>query len=140
MKIESQKLLIEILIAILPIISTFLLRLINLKSQEIKNRNIKNKQSQNNKLIDLVTDTIRKIVIALNQTQVEELKKNNEFTKDKQKEVFNKAKNEIMKILTQDSKKAIKEVYNSVDTIIDTQIEVAVNREKNINKGEKNED
>ncbi|MBF1051505.1 MAG: hypothetical protein HXL16_04800 [Peptostreptococcaceae bacterium] len=140
MKIESQKLLIEILIAILPIISTFLLRLINLKSQEIKNRNIKNKQSQNNKLIDLVTDTIRKIVIALNQTQVEELKKNNEFTKDKQKEVFNKAKNEIMKILTQDSKKAIKEVYNSVDTFIDTQIEVAVNREKNINKGEKNED
>ena len=108
MKIESQKLLIEILIAILPIISTFLLRLINLKSQEIKNRNIKNKQSQNNKLIDLVTDTIRKIVIALNQTQVEELKKNNEFTKDKQKEVFNKAKNEIMKIVTQDSKKAIK--------------------------------
>lgn len=140
MKIESQKLLIEILIAILPIISTFLLRLINLKSQEIKNKNIKNKQSQNNKLIDLVTDTIRKIVIALNQTQVEELKKNNEFTKDKQKEVFNKAKNEIMKILTQDSKKAIKEVYNSVDTFIDTQIEVAVNREKNINKGEKNED
>lgn len=140
MKIESQKLLIEILIAILPIISTFLLRLINLKSQEIKNRNIKNKQSQNNKLIDLVTDTIRKIVIALNQTQVEEHKKNNEFTKDKQKEVFNKAKNEIMKILTQDSKKAIKEVYNSVDTFIDTQIEVAVNREKNINKGEKNED
>lgn len=140
MKIESQKLLIEILIAILPIISTFLLRLINFKSQEIKNRNIKNKQSQNNKLIDLVTDTIRKIVIALNQTQVEELKKNNEFTKDKQKEVFNKAKNEIMKILTQDSKKAIKEVYNSVDTFIDTQIEVAVNREKNINKGEKNED
>ena len=140
MKIEAQKLLIEILIAILPIISTFLLRLINLKSQEIKNRNIKNKQSQNNKLIDLVTDTIRKIVIALNQTQVEELKKNNEFTKDKQKEVFNKAKNEIMKILTQDSKKAIKEVYNSVDTFIDTQIEVAVNREKNINKGEKNED
>ena len=140
MKIESQKLLIEILIAILPIISTFLLRLINLKSQEIKNRNIKNKQSQNNKLIDLVTDTIRKIVIALNQTQVEELKKNNEFTKDKQKEVFDKAKNEIMKILTQDSKKAIKEVYNSVDTFIDTQIEVAVNREKNINKGEKNED
>ena len=140
MKIESQKLLIEILIAILPIISTFLLRLINLKSQEIKNRNIKNKQSQNNKLIDLVTDTIRKIVIALNQTQVEELKKNNEFTNDKQKEVFNKAKNEIMKILTQDSKKAIKEVYNSVDTFIDTQIEVAVNREKNINKGEKNED
>ena len=140
MKIESQKLLIEILIAILPVISTFLLRLINLKSQEIKNRNIKNKQSQNNKLIDLVTDTIRKIVIALNQTQVEELKKNNEFTKDKQKEVFNKAKNEIMKILTQDSKKAIKEVYNNVDTFIDTQIEVAVNREKNINKGEKNED
>lgn len=140
MKIESQKLLIEILIAILPVISTFLLRLINLKSQEIKNRNIKNKQSQNNKLIDLVTDTIRKIVIALNQTQVEELKKNNEFTKDKQKEVFNKAKNEIMKILTQDSKKAIKEVYKSVDTFIDTQIEVAVNREKNINKGEKNED
>ena len=45
-----------------------------------------------------------------------------------------------MKILTQDSKKAIKEVYNSVDTFIDTQIEVAVNREKNINKGEKNED
>lgn len=127
MKKELNILLIQVLIAILPILSAFIIRMLNLKSEEIKQK------TKNNKLdnyIDYAKDIIVKCVIAVNQTYVNELKNNNSFTIKNQKEAFNLAKRKALSMINEDAKKALSTLYTDIDTFIDTQIEVAVNSMK----------
>lgn len=85
MKQELQTTLIQLLIAILPILTAFIVRLLNLKSNEIKELT---KNSKLDKYVDYAADIIKKSVIAVNQTFVEKLKEQNAFTPEKQKEAF----------------------------------------------------
>ena len=82
---ELQTTLIQVLIAILPILSAFLIRVLNLKAEQIKQLN---KNRKLDKFIDLAKDIIEKSVISVNQTYVEKLKEQKEFTEEKQKEAF----------------------------------------------------
>ena len=83
MRQDLQTVLVQLLIAILPILLAFIIRLLNLKSNEIK-------QLTRNKLLDnyinYATDIIQKSVIAVNQIFVEKLKEQNAFTPEKQKD------------------------------------------------------
>lgn len=128
MKQELQTTLIQLLIAILPILTTFIVRLLNLKSDEIKELT---KNSKLDKYVDYATDIIKKSVIAVNQTFVENLKKQNAFTQEKQKEAFELAKKKILLMLNEDSKKALASIYDDLNAFLDAQIEATVNNLKN---------
>ena len=129
MKIELNTLLVQLLIAIIPILSAFVIRLLNLKASEIK-------EFTNNKLLDKYIDYAKEIVVKyvifINQTYVDELKKNNEFTKEKQKKAFELAKEKILAMLNEDAKKAILLLYKDIDAFIEAQIEVTVNNIKEL--------
>ena len=124
---ELQTTLIQVLIAILPILSAFLIRVLNLKAEQIKQLN---KNRKLDKFIDLAKDIIEKSVISVNQTYVEKLKEQKEFTEEKQKEAFNLAKKKILSILTEDTKKAILLLYGDLNAFLDAQIEATVNNVK----------
>ena len=128
MKQELQTVLVQLLIAILPILSAFIIRLLNLKSNEIKQLT---KNSKLDKYIDYAADIIKKSVIAVNQTFVEKLKEQNAFTQEKQKEAFELAKKKIMSMLNEDSKKALASIYDDLNAFLDAQIEATVNNLKN---------
>lgn len=124
---ELQTTLIQVLIAILPILSAFLIRVLNLKAEQIKQLN---KNRKLDKFIDLAKDIIEKSVISVNQTYVEKLKEQKEFTEEKQKEAFKIAKKKILSILTEDTKKAILLLYGDLNAFLDSQIEATVNNVK----------
>lgn len=128
MKQELQTTLIQMLIAILPILTTFIVRLLNLKSNEIKELT---KNSKLDKYVDYAADIIKKSVIAVNQTFVEKLKEQNTFTSEKQKEAFELAKKKILSMLNEDAKKVLASIYGDLNTFIDSQIEATVNSIKN---------
>jgi len=128
MKQELQTVLVQLLIAILPILSVFIIRLLNLKSNEIKQHT---KNSIFDKYIDYAADIIKKSVIAVNQTFVDILKEQNSFTPEKQKEAFELAKKKILSMLNEDAKKVLASIYGDLNTFLDSQIEATVNKLKN---------
>ena len=128
MKQELQTTLIQLLIAILPILTTFIVRLLNLKSNEIKELT---KNSKLDKYVDYAADIIKKSVIAVNQIFVDKLKEQNGFTPEKQKEAFELAKKKILSMLNEDAKKALTMIYGDLNTFLDSQIEATVNSLKN---------
>ena len=128
MRQELQTTLIQMLIAILPILTTFIVRLLNLKSNEIKELT---KNSKLDKYVDYAADIIKKSVIAVNQTFVDTLKEQNAFTPKKQKEAFELAKKKILSMLNEDAKKVLASIYGDLNTFIDSQIEATVNSIKN---------
>ena len=128
MKQEMQTVLVQLLIAIIPILSAFIVRLLNLKSNEIKQHT---KNSKLDKYVDYAADIIKKSVIAVNQIFVDKLKEQNGFTPEKQKEAFELAKKKILSMLNEDAKKALTMIYGDLNTFLDSQIEATVNSLKN---------
>ena len=129
--LDTSKLLAQIIIALLPILTAFIVRYLNIKSVQLKDIT-KNKQLDN--YINLAIATIQDIVIATNQTTVDNLKKQGQFTQEAQKQVFKDVKEKVLKILPETAKKAILLLYGDINSFLDTQIEVAVNQNKPANK------
>ena len=126
---ELRTTLIQVLIAVLPIISAFIIRILNLKANQIKQST---KNDKIDKYIDLAKEIVVKSVIAVNQTYVENLKQNNQFTQEEAKEAFQLAKNRILSILTEDTKKVIIAIYGDLNAFLDSQIEMTVSNIKEL--------
>ena len=75
------------------------------------------------KYIDMAYGAVNKAVMATAQTFVDALKKEGAFTKEKQIEAFNMAKNTALEILGNEAIAALDEIYGDFDTWINTLIE-----------------
>lgn len=122
------------LIPLLGVLTTFLIKYIHIKSEEIQ---LKNKERENfehskklNKYIQMLTDTITKCVIATNQTYVETLKKEGKFNLEAQKTAFQKTLLAVYAMLTTEAKQYLTEFYGDLDIYIAQAIETAVNQNK----------
>lgn len=122
-----QTILTAILVAAIPVITSEFVKFLKVQVQGIKE---KTKQEKLNKYIERASKVITDVVEAISQTTVEVLKKQGAFDKEKQKEAFNKAKTEILEILTEESKEALKEAYGDLDIWLQSQIEANVKRTK----------
>lgn len=116
-----------ILTTAISALSVFLIKYIRIKSEELK---VKTKDDTYNKYLDDISDIIQQVVLAVSQTYVDTLKSKNAFTEEKQVEAFNKAKSQILLLLTEESKDIIKEVYGDLDSWLDTRIEAEVKIQK----------
>lgn len=114
-------------IPLLGILTAYIIKYINVKSQEITNK-VDNDTAD--KYIAMLADTITACVMATNQTYVEALKKQNAFTAEAQKEAFNLTYNAVMAVLTEDAKRYLTEVYGDLTTYITAKIEAEVNVSK----------
>lgn len=114
-------------IPLLGILTAYIVKFINAKSDEIQN---KVENDTVDKYIALLGDTISACVIATNQTYVEALKKGNAFTKEAQEEAFRQTYEAVMSVLTDDAKKYLTAVYGDLTAYITNKIEAEVNLSK----------
>lgn len=114
-------------IPLLGILTAYIVKFINAKSAEIKNK-VDNDTAD--KYIGMLNDTISACVIATTQTYVEALKKQNAFTAEAQKEAFNLTFNAVMAVLTDDAKSYLTEIYGDLTAYITNKIEAEVNMNK----------
>ena len=77
------------------------------------------------KYIDMASEAVAQAVAFTSQTFADALKTEGAFTKDKQLEAFNMAKNKSLEIMSDAAIKAINDVYGDLDIWLDTKIEQA---------------
>ena len=111
------------IIPLLGVLTTYIIKYINAKSDEIKN-NIDNDTAD--KYIGMLNTTITACVITTTETYVKALKKENAFTEEAQKEAFQKTYNAIMAVLSDEAKKYLAEIYGDLTTYITNRIETEV--------------
>jgi hypothetical protein len=108
------------LIAIIPIFSILLIgliiKVISWVGTKINNSNV-------TKYLEIAKNAVTNSVNALSQTTVEALKKAGAFTPEKQKEVFETAKTQIINIIGEAGMIILSEVMGDVELWIETSIE-----------------
>lgn len=123
-----------VIIPLLPLLQILMATLIGFAIYKLKQRT---KNEQVNQYLDILQDLVTNVVGTINQTAVEALKQSQggKLT-DKQKELyFSKAKDKVIRQLTDTQKKILGEVYNDLDGYINDLIENTVGSMKG-GKGE----
>ena len=115
------------LIPIAGLLTVYLVVLIKNKTKQITD---KTDSDLADKYINMLSDTITTCVMATNQTYVSNLKKENMFDKNAQKEALNMTADAVKKILSADAQKYLNETYGDVSTLILEKIEAEVAKDK----------
>lgn len=117
-------------VAIIPLLialTGYLVAFIKSKTKEITDK-IENDKAD--KYIYMLSNTITKCVTATNQTYVDNLKKENAFTKEAQQEALKMTADAVLAILSDEAKTYLPTIVGDLNTYILTQIESEVNRLK----------
>lgn len=109
-----------IIIPLLGIITTYVVKLVNKKIAEIDS-SIDNEMAS--KYFEMLDNTITSCVLATTQTYVDSLKNSGEFTKEAQKEAFNKTYSAVMNILSEDAVEYLNNIVGDLNTYIESKIE-----------------
>ena len=117
-------------VAIIPLLialTGYLVAFIKSKTKEITDR-VENDKAD--KYIYMLSSTITKCVTATNQTYVDNLKKENAFTKEAQLKALEMTADAVLAILSDEAKAYLPTIVGDLNTYILTQIESEVNRLK----------
>lgn len=114
-------------IPLLGVLTTYLVQFLKTKGNQIT-ESIDNDLAA--KYIRMLTETICSCVEETNQTYVDALKKAGTFDEKAQKEAFEKSKEAVMKILNEDAKNYLANIYGDLDKLIESMIEAQVKRAK----------
>lgn len=115
------------LFPLLGLLTAYLVILIKNKTKQITD---KTDNDLADKYINMLSDTIATCVMATNQTYVNNLKKENMFDKEAQKEALNKTADAVKQILSADAQKYLNETYGDVSALIMQKIEAEVAKNK----------
>lgn len=113
--------------AAVPFLTTYICKFLYEKWTEGKTK-IKDAKIANT--LDHVVSMVLNCVETTNQTFVDELKKNGEFTKEAAAEAFLMSKTMAIQMLSEDAAEIITEVYGDIDVYLDTLIETTVKKLK----------
>ena len=117
-----------VLIPLLTALTGIIVKWINSKANELSANtdNIYLRQA-----IGMLNDSISTAVVAINQTYVEELKKENAFTPEAQKEAFEKVYQTAMNSLTEQAKAYLNTYIGDIEQYVKDRIEqeVVINKE-----------
>lgn len=108
-------------------VATFLCALLKSKISELSSK-IKN--TKLTKYINAATEVVTKAVLDVSQTYVDALKNTGEFTKEAQVIAKEKAIDIATKLITEDGKKAVEEIYGDFAIWLSTTIESNVKKNK----------
>lgn len=112
-----------ILFPLLIIGSTYLIYFLSVKTEEIKD---KTDNDTFDKYLDMLNNTITQCVIATTQTYVEALKKEGKFDAEAQKIAFQKTYDNVMSILTTETKYYLQTALGDLEAYINNKIEAEV--------------
>ena len=114
-------------IPLLGVLTAYLVAFIRSKSKELA---VKTDSELAQKYITMLGETISACVIATNQTYVENLKKDQIFDAEAQKEAFQKTYDAVMAVLTEEAKVYLANAYGDLNTYITNKIEAEVKLNK----------
>jgi hypothetical protein len=112
------------IIPLLGVLTAFLVKWLNFKSQEIQS---KTENDKFDKYIQMLNETIVDCVIATNQTYVNSLKESGSFDEAAQKVAFNKTFDAVMTILSADARECLNAAVGDLNAYISEKIEAQVN-------------
>ena len=112
-----------ILFPLLIVGATYLIYFLSVKTKEIKD---KTDNDTFDKYLDMLNNTITQCVIATTQTYVEALKKEGKFDAEAQKIAFQKTYDNVMSILTAESKYYLQTALGDLEAYINNKIEAEV--------------
>lgn len=115
------------IIPLMGVLTTYLVILIKNKTKQITD---KTNSDLTDKYINMLSDTIQTCVIATNQTYVNNLKKDNMFNTEAQKNALNMTADAVKQILSADAQKYLNEAYGDVSALIMQKIEAEVAKNK----------
>jgi hypothetical protein len=116
---------------IVPIVLTALASVaIAFISKATKEAQAKTDNAFADKCLDSLNTIISNAVLATTQTYVAELKDQNAFDKEAQKNAFNKTYETVTKMLTDEAKSCLAGTVGDLETYISTQIEAMVRLQK----------
>ena len=115
------------IIPLLSVLTIYIVQFIRTKTAEL---NIKNDNEMLSKYITMLSDTVVDCVIATNQTYVDSLKAQGKFDMDAQNIAFEMTYNAVLKVLNEDAKEYLTNIYGDLSTYITNMIEAEVNRNK----------
>ena len=118
-----QQLLYAIIMAAVPVLTTFACKYLQALYEEHKSK-IKNERMRI--ILGQVTDMVAAAVETTTNTYVKQLKADNLFDADAQKEAFNRTYNTVKKQLTSESVEIIQEAYGDIEVYIENKIEQLV--------------
>ncbi len=119
-----------VLTVILPVVATYVVNLIKTK---IRESNIIAEATKNEDISNLIKDALSDVMDAVlytNQTFVDALKEKGEFSEEAWEEAKTKTYNAALLTISEESKKAITEIYGSFDKWLRLKIESSVNMAK----------
>ena len=116
-----------VLIPLLIALTGFLVKWINAKANEAKD---KIKDDKYYLYIDILQELVTKTVIMVNQTYVDELKKENAFTKEAQIEAFNRVYETVIASLSEDVYVYLEQIIGNLDDYLTVLIESSVKAQK----------
>ena len=126
---EFALLLLEYVLALaIPVVSGFVVKWIKEKAQREKTNSDKDTLYE---CIEIVEQIVVQAVTHTSQVFVDSLKSKGVFTKDKQIEAFNKAKDEVLTLVPVSALKILNEYFGDFDSWLDSKIEQAVYTLKN---------
>lgn len=111
----------------IPVLITYLCKFLYEKWTEGR---VKIENEKVSATLDNVIKMVLDVVETTNQTFVDELKKNGEFTKEAAAEAFSISKEKALKMLSNDAAEIITKVYGDIDVYLDTLIEATVRQLK----------
>lgn len=97
---------------------------------KIKEQATKLEDEQLERYINAATDIVGQVVLDVNQTFVDSLKKSGAFTEEAAIEAKNLAVEKCKKLISENSKQAIEIMYNDFELYLNTKIEELVRENK----------
>ena len=115
------------IIPLLGVLTAYVVAYIKTKRDELM---IKSDNDLIDKYTAMLAETIEACVLATNQTYVEALKKEGNFTLEAQQKAFTMTKNAVLNILSSEAKEYLTEAFGDLNTYVNKQIEASVNVNK----------
>lgn len=112
-----------VIIPLLVVLSTYFIKFIKAKSNELINRVDNDKHD---KYILMLQETVTDCVLTTTQTYVDALKGQNAFDLEAQKKAFEMTKTAVLAILTDDAKEYLASALGDFDQYLTTLIEAQV--------------
>jgi len=112
-----------VIIPLLVVLSTYFIKFINAKSNELINRVDNDKHD---KYVLMLQETVTDCVLTTTQTYVDALKGQNAFDPEAQKKAFEMTKSAVLAILTDDAKEYLASALGDFDQYLTTLIEAQV--------------
>ena len=121
-----------VVIPAIPVLVTYLVKYLKAKAEQTTTK-------INNELVRTylqeATDAVLQAVTYTAQTYVDTLKKQGKFDKEAQQKAFNTAKDIALKLLTDEAKQMIEDLYGDLMLWLETKIEQTVKEQKNFTMG-----